>query len=80
MAMNPPKFDRIDMAMLTHLNEPAVLWLTRGTATRPERIDKLSAHACGLPDLRGGAGVRESPQTGFGRLLHGITTSGHESE
>lgn len=26
-AMNPPKFDRIeDMAMLTHLNEPAVLY------------------------------------------------------
>lgn len=25
--MNPPKFDRIeDMAMLTHLNEPAVLY------------------------------------------------------
>lgn len=26
-AMNPPKFDKIeDMAMLTHLNEPAVLY------------------------------------------------------
>lgn len=26
-AMNPPKFDRIeDMAMLTHLHEPAVLY------------------------------------------------------
>lgn len=25
--MNPPKFDKIeDMAMLTHLNEPAVLY------------------------------------------------------
>lgn len=52
-AMNPPKFDKIeDMAMLTHLNEPAVLynlkdrytsWMiyVSGSSTRQQAIQDI---------------------------------------
>ena len=47
-AMNPPKFDRIeDMAMLTHLNEPAVLYNLKDRYT--SWMIYVSAHICGLP-------------------------------
>ena len=75
-AMNPPKFDRIeDMAMLTHLNEPAVLYNLKDRYT--SWMIYVSAHACGLPGpARGrGWGGEAHPETGFGRLLDGITDS-----
>lgn len=44
--MNPPKFDRIeDMAMLTHLNEPAVLYNLKDRYT--SWMIYVSAHVCG---------------------------------
>ena len=54
-AMNPPKFDRIeDMAMLTHLNEPAVLYNLKDRYT--SWMIYVSAHACGLPGPARGRG------------------------
>ena len=45
-AMNPPKFDRIeDMAMLTHLNAPAVLYNLKDRYT--SWMIYVSAHVCG---------------------------------
>lgn len=65
-AMNPPKFDRIeDMAMLTHLNEPAVLYNLKDRYT--SWMIYVSAHVCGLlgwgvvgwgGDAHGGMGFR----------------------
>lgn len=53
--MNPPKFDRIeDMAMLTHLNEPAVLYNLKDRYT--SWMIYVSAHACGLPGPARGRG------------------------
>lgn len=60
-AMNPPKFDRIeDMAMLTHLNEPAVLYNLKDRYT--SWMIYVSKGFCrGFPgalDMRAGEGGR----------------------
>ena len=54
-AMNPPKFDRIeDMAMLTHLNEPAVLYNLKDRYT--SWMIYVSARVCWVPGTSAGAG------------------------
>ncbi|MBV99739.1 Myosin-3, partial [Eschrichtius robustus] len=54
-AMNPPKFDRIeDMAMLTHLNEPAVLYNLKDRYT--SWMIYVSARVCWVPGTSAGVG------------------------
>lgn len=54
-AMNPPKFDRIeDMAMLTHLNEPAVLYNLKDRYT--SWMIYVSARVCWVPGTSDGVG------------------------
>lgn len=54
-AMNPPKFDRIeDMAMLTHLNEPAVLYNLKDRYT--SWMIYVSVALGGFPGTCAGAG------------------------
>lgn len=57
--MNPPKFDRIeDMAMLTHLNEPAVLYNLKDRYTSWMIYVRVAR-----PPGRAGCGGRRSAMT-----------------
>ena len=71
-AMNPPKFDRIeDMAMLTHLNEPAVLYNLKDRYT--SWMIYVSARVCGA---WAGVGWGAFRRISVGRgPLDGITNS-----
>lgn len=60
--MNPPKFDRIeDMAMLTHLNEPAVLYNLKDRYTSW----MIYVRSLGHP---GAAGGEACVMMGFGEI------------
>lgn len=63
-AMNPPKFDRIeDMAMLTHLNEPAVLYNLKDRYT-----SWMIYVRAGRPGLRAGGGEEACAVMGSGEI------------
>lgn len=65
-AMNPPKFDRIeDMAMLTHLHEPAVLYNLKDRYT--SWMIYVRAGGCGPLPGRGGRERFRRTKTGMGR-------------